>query len=72
MRCYLLRKGHIVSVEFLAAGPDSFLIEQGERIFAAKSGVNIEGFEIWDGARLIYAYPEEADPLVEPDSSRPV
>jgi hypothetical protein len=70
LRCYLMRKGHIASVEFLAAGPDSSLIEQGERIFvAAKARMNFDGFEIWDGARRVYTFPEEEAPVPQPGSS---
>jgi hypothetical protein len=71
MRCYLMQKGHIVSVELLAAGPDSSLVEQAERIFAGKARMNFDGFEIWDGARFIYTYPKMATPLAQPCSSRP-
>ena len=60
MRCYLMRKGHIAAVEFLTAGPDEALIEQGKTILRARSDKPFDGFEVWDGARRVYVHPEEA------------
>jgi hypothetical protein len=58
MRCYLMQNGHIRAVEFLTPGPDESLIEQGKSHFASKSLDAFEGFEVWDGARRVYVYPE--------------
>ena len=57
MRCYLMRRGGIVSVEFLEAGPDGSLIEQGRAIFEARTAERFDGFEVWDGARPVFRYP---------------
>jgi hypothetical protein len=60
MRCYLMRGGHIQSVEFLEAGPDDDLIRQAHTRFEArKSEERLEGFEVWDGARRVYVYPRQ-------------
>jgi hypothetical protein len=55
MRCYLMRKGHIESVEVLDVGSDAELIAQGKAHFARRGG--FDGFEVWDGKRRIYVYP---------------
>ena len=59
MRCYLMWKGHIADVEFLAGGSDEALIEQGKRIFRERTNRPFDGFEVWDGTRRVYVYPEE-------------
>ena len=61
MRCFLMRKGHIGGVEFLAAGPDDALIEQGRKIFLAQTDRYFDGFEVWDGERRLHVYPEETE-----------
>lgn len=60
MRCYLMRKGHIHSVEFLTPGTDEALIAQGKQVFDAQTRRSqISGFEVWDGPRRVYVYPDE-------------
>ena len=59
MRCYLMRRGHIASVEFLELGSDAELIEQGKAKFSARKAEGFEGFEVWDGARPLYRFPDE-------------
>jgi len=62
MRCFLMRGGHIESVELLEAGADNDLIAQGRMWFEVrKVEGRFDGFEIWDGARRLYVYPEEPD-----------
>ncbi len=46
MHCYLMRKGHIAAVEFLTAGPDDALIEQGKEIFSQLPIEAYDGFEV--------------------------
>ena len=57
-----MRKGHIAAVEFLTAGTDEDLIEQGSEIFRELSDRNrFDGFEIWDGARRVHVHPVEVE-----------
>jgi hypothetical protein len=58
MRCNFMRKGHIAGVEFLTAGSDEALIEQGRALFGERSGNIYDGFEVWDGDRRLHVYPE--------------
>ena len=59
LRCYLMKNGHIATVEFLTAGSDEVLIEQGHAIFRERMGQRYDGFEVWDGARRVFVHPEE-------------
>ena len=62
MRCYLMRKGRIAAVEFLASGTDRALAEEAEAIFAEKSkNLGWDGFEVWDGPRFVYRHPPDID-----------
>jgi hypothetical protein len=58
MRCYLMVGGHIAAVEFLTAGTDDGLIEQARTHFARRGEERFDGFEVWDAARRVYAWPE--------------
>ncbi len=58
MRCFFMRKGHIQAVEFLTPGTDEALIEQGQKLFRKRPDPPFDGFEIWDGARRVFVYPE--------------
>ena len=61
MRCYLLRKGHIASVQVLDPGSDEDLIKQGKAIFAAApADSSFDGFEIWNVGRMVYVHPDDA------------
>lgn len=70
MRCYLMRKGHIASVEFLTAGPDEALIAQGRKLFARLPDNSFDGFEVWDGNRRLHVYPAEPAGRHQPDPSQ--
>jgi hypothetical protein len=54
-----MRRGHIHSVEFLEAGSDADSIEQGKTKFHARKDEGFDAFEIWDGARPVYRYPDD-------------
>jgi hypothetical protein len=58
VRCFLMKNGHIGTVEFLAKGPDAALIEQAKAHFKRRFAERFDGFEVWDGARCVYCYPE--------------
>ena len=53
--------GHIAAVEFLAPGPDADLIAQGKAHFTRRADDGFDGFEVWDGKRRLYCYPEESE-----------
>ena len=60
MRCYLIKKGHIAAVEFLTAGSDESLVVQAQAHYKRRSAAElIDGFEVWDGARRVYSWPDE-------------
>jgi len=61
MRCFFMRRGHIQAVAFLEPGTDEALIEQGQKLFRERTD-RLDGFEVWDGARRVHAYPEEHGP----------
>jgi hypothetical protein len=58
MRCFFLRGGHIVAVEMLDAKSDEHAVEQGKALFTTR-GDKIDGFEIWDKARVVHRYPPD-------------
>ncbi|HXS05550.1 MAG TPA: hypothetical protein VN723_02075 [Rhizomicrobium sp.] len=63
MRCYFMREGHIVSVEFLDSQDDAGRIAQSKKLFDSKAkSLDADGFEVWDGARFVYRFPERAMP----------
>jgi hypothetical protein len=60
MRCYFLRKGHIVAVEPIPGVADEQAIERGHSLFKAREE-QLDGFEIWDLARVVLQHspPQE-------------
>jgi hypothetical protein len=53
MRCYFIRAGQVVGVAMLALGlSDQDAIARAEKLCAKRKGP-IDGFEVWDGARLV-------------------
>ncbi|MDE2166038.1 MAG: hypothetical protein KGJ66_06850 [Alphaproteobacteria bacterium] len=52
-----MRGGHIVGVEVLNTTSDAQAVEQATKLFAARRGEKVEGFEIWDRARFIHRFP---------------
>jgi hypothetical protein len=60
MRCYFIKGGHIAAVEFLQQTTDQARITEAEGLFeTVGKSKGAEGFEVWDGSRLIYRYPQE-------------
>lgn len=60
LRCYFMKNGHIASVEFLSATDERERIAEARRIFeTAGKKHGAEGFEVWDGPRFVYRYPEQ-------------
>jgi hypothetical protein len=52
---------HITGVEFLKADEDAERITEAHKLFETEGKTKgADGFEVWDGARFLYRYPEEA------------
>ena len=63
MRCYFMSGGHIVDVEMLDETDDAGRIARSRLLFEEKGKPKgYEGFEVWDGARFIYRFPEVPTP----------
>jgi hypothetical protein len=56
VRCYFMRDGHIAGIEMLprTVGPRRSR-EGPQAVFKAQG--RIDGFEVWDGARLVIRHP---------------
>jgi hypothetical protein len=52
VRCYFIRRGHIVDVEILSGLTDAEAVAKARLLFSEHAGP-IEGFELWDRARLL-------------------
>jgi hypothetical protein len=60
MRCYFMRDGHIGAVEFLTAATDEARIAEARQLFEQLGkDRQADGFEVWDGPRFVYRYPEK-------------
>ena len=58
--CYFLRDGCITSVQMLPSGlPDEDRIARAHILFSKRKGL-FDGFEIWDGGRVAFSYPDPA------------
>jgi hypothetical protein len=56
-----MTKGHISSVEFLAKKTDEECIAESRELFERLGVVRgTDGFEVWDGGRIIYRFPENS------------
>jgi hypothetical protein len=63
MRCYFMRGGRIAAVEFLTATTDQGRIAESLELFETKGmPTGAEGFEVWDGPRFLYRFPEGQPP----------
>ena len=63
MRCYFMRDGHIMAVEPLDQTDDAGRIARARELFEGKGRRDgADGFEVWDGARFVYRFPERGKP----------
>jgi hypothetical protein len=63
MRCYFMKDGHIAAVEPLTQSTDAGRIAEAREFFELKGKPRgAEGFEVWDGTRFVYSYPERPTP----------
>ena len=59
MRCYFKKGARIMAVEFLTRTEDRERIAEAAALFAARGQPNgADGYEVWDGARFVYCFPE--------------
>ena len=64
MRVFFRKNGHICSAAFLTQATDAGRIDQAKKMFAAQvEQHHVDGFEIWEGNRFVYGYPEVPQPL---------
>ena len=64
MRCHFIRDGNVVGVAMLPPGvPDQLSIERAHKQSAKRRG-RIDGFEVWDGARLVIKYLAPSSPSI--------
>ena len=60
MRCYFKKGARITAVEFLAKTADDERIAEAIALFMEKGkSRGADGFEVWDGPRFLYRFPEE-------------
>jgi hypothetical protein len=61
MRCFFLRKGHIVAVEMLPGLSNAEAVEKSHEMFEArKDEAQYEAFEVWELSRMVMRYPPAA------------
>ena len=67
MRCYFMNNGRIAAVENLNTQSDDDRIAEARGIFE-KLGQQkrADGFEVWDGPRFVYRYPEQSQAPLAP------
>jgi hypothetical protein len=54
-----MRNDHIDGVEILSATDDAGKIAQARKLFESRCRtLQTDGFEVWDGARFVYRFPE--------------
>ena len=56
-----MRDGHIAGVELLTTTVDEDRIAEARKLFDVKGKPRgADGFEVWDGPRFVYRFPERA------------
>ena len=69
MWCYFLLEGRIAGVEVLPPGlMDEDAIARA-LILSSKRKGPFDGFELWDGTRLVIRHPDPADELLSSPAS---
>jgi hypothetical protein len=60
MRCYFLRGGGVISARSLEKATDEEGIAESKQLFdTVRKERGADGFEVWDGGRFVYRYPEK-------------
>lgn len=57
MRCYFMRRDEIWAVECLKSTDDRPAVKRALTIFVDRYSEKSDGFEVWDGDRLVFRYP---------------
>ena len=57
MRCFFIKGGHVAGVEELPGLTAAQAIEMARKLYEARKE-EFEGFEVWDGDRALYLFPE--------------
>jgi hypothetical protein len=70
MRCYYMRGGHIVDVDKLTEPSDEEAIAKAHALFSERKDL-FEGFELWDGARVLIGHPHLFNQTTPPSVHRP-
>ena len=66
MRCYFMRRGHIVGYAPLHDGPDQDMIKEAKARFREADKGRYDGFEVWRRDRCLY----RSTPMDDEPSSR--
>jgi hypothetical protein len=69
MRCYFIRGGHIADVDKLAEFSDEEAMAKAHALFSERKDL-FEGFELWDGARVLRARAYRASGALCPKQPR--
>jgi hypothetical protein len=70
MWCYFLHDGRIAGVEALPAGLSDEDAVARAQILSSKRKGPFDGYELWDGARLVIRYPDPRAETPEVDQPR--
>ena len=55
MPCYFVRGGHFVDVEVVGGLSDEEVVAKARLLFSKHKGP-IDGFEVWDSARVVFEH----------------
>lgn len=59
LRCFFIKDGHIVAVEFLTSTDDSARVAEARRLFEKLGRQHgADGFEVWDRGRFVARFPD--------------
>jgi hypothetical protein len=68
MRCYFMKGGHIAGFEELPGLSDRQAIDRAIDLFTARKRERLDGFEVWNGSRIVIQIP--APDTTEPEPVR--
>ena len=72
MWCYFLHGGHMAGVEVLPSGlSDEDAIARAHLLSSRRKGP-FDGFELWDGARLVIRHPDPYESYMSALASRTI
>jgi hypothetical protein len=62
MRCYFMKGGHIAGFEELPGLSDRQAIDRAVDLFTARKRERLDGFEVWNGSRIVLQIPAPTRP----------